>query len=190
MSKDEKISLLLILLLFVVQPALFAIVSRKAYRRSGTLWGLLVLTINIGIVAFFESQLRSLSIAEGVDEVATTMIISSMFILTMLELLQNGRQPTTGKELFRRGALRVWACISGGWIILCALEMINLRGNCNIASCDFFIRTFFKESSNYYNVIPSYFDVGKAFIGVPVLAFSIGLATCWVVDGFRRPRAD
>jgi hypothetical protein len=37
-----------------------------------------------------------------------------------------------------------------------------------------------------YNVHLSYFDVGKAFIGVPVLAFTVALAVCWVADGFRR----
>lgn len=57
--------------------------------------------------------------------------------------------------------------------------------------CDFFVRTFFNKAPlSYYNINADYFDIGKAFIGVPVLAFSVGLAVCWAVDGFRRSTAD
>ena len=118
MSNDTIASLLLFSLLFVVQPVLLAIGARKAYRRSGTLWGLLAFLINAGILAFFESQHRSRTIADGADEVATIMIISAISIFTILELLNNGN-PSTRRELFRRGVFRIWAFISGGWLILC-----------------------------------------------------------------------
>ena len=69
MTKESTIALLLVSLLFVVQPVLLAIGARKAYRRSGTLWGFLAFLVNAGTLAFFESQLRSHSMADGADQV-------------------------------------------------------------------------------------------------------------------------
>ena len=69
---------------------------------------------------------------------------------------------------------------------------MSIPGNCYLESCDFFVLAFFKHhaSSYYSSVYANYFDIGKAFIGVPVLAFLVGLTVCWAVDGFRRSTAD
>jgi hypothetical protein len=147
MNKESTIALLLVFLLFVVQPVLLVIGARKAYRRSGTLWGLLAFVINAGTMAFFESQHRSPTIADGADEVGTIMIISAIFILTILELLKNG-SPSTRKELFRRGVFRIWSTISGGWLILCTFEIISLPARCYLGRCDLFSRAFFKHHAS------------------------------------------
>src|SRR3954452_22643348 len=81
--QDDRIAFLLLLLLFIVQPVLLAIGGRKAYHRSATLWGFLAFGINAGILVFFESQLRSQSLADGVDEVITIMMLSAMLILAI-----------------------------------------------------------------------------------------------------------
>ena len=184
MQNDGVIALLLVFLLFIVQPVLLGIAAGKAYHRSGTLCGFLAFGINAGILAFFESQFRAGPIIEGADEVGTIIVISVMIILTILELIHNDPQCTINRDLFRRGVFRVWSCVSAGWIILCALEFMQIPGNCYVGRCDLFVRSFFKVVG--YGVYLSYFDVGKAFIGVPVLAFLAALALCWVADGFRR----
>ena len=184
MPDDGMIAFFLVLVLFVVQPVLLAVAAAKAYRRSGTLWGFLAFVINAGIFAFFESQFNARGIIDGADQVGMISIISAVLILALLELKQNDPQSAINKDLFRRGVSRVWACVSGGWIILCAFEFTNIPGNCYVVRCGIFVRTFFKVEG--YSVHPSYFDVGKAFIGVPILAFAVALAACWIADGFRR----
>jgi hypothetical protein len=101
----------------------------------------------------------------------------------------NDPQSVAGKDFVRRGLFRAWVVISGGWIIFYTLEVINLPGNCYIRSCDIFMRIFFRDPSDYYNTIyVSYFDIGKALIGIPALFFVFCLALYWTIDGFRRSR--
>jgi len=109
-----------------------------------------------------------------------------MFVLAILEALRNGPPATAQKDVFRRGLFRIWILISGVWVILCALEFMNLPGNCVIGNCDIFTRAFFTTSS-YYTINTTYLNIGKVFIGIPMLAFVGGLAVRWVVEGFRRP---
>ena len=123
MSKEGVIALFLLLVLFVVQPVLLAIGAYKFYSRSGPVWGGFALVTNAGILAFLESRVGSHSSIEAADEVGTVMIISAMFSLVILELGRNGPQPTARKDFFRRGLFRIWASISGGWVILCAFEL-------------------------------------------------------------------
>jgi hypothetical protein len=84
----------------------------------------------------------------------------------------------------QKGVFRIWVAVSGLWMTLCAVEVANLPGNCYIGRCDIFVRAFF--NIDMYNVDVSYWGISKAFIGIPMLAFAIGLAVCWVIDGFRR----
>jgi hypothetical protein len=56
LQNDGLLALLLLLLLFIVQPVLLGIAADKAYQRSGILWGILAFGINAGILAFFENQ--------------------------------------------------------------------------------------------------------------------------------------
>ena len=98
----------------------------------------------------------------------------------------NDPQSAAGKDFVPRGLFRVWAVISGGWIIFCTLEFAYLPGNCYIESCDIFARTFFDGPSSYNIVDVGYFDIGKALIGIPALFFVFCLALYWGVDGFRR----
>ena len=191
MQNDGLIALLLLLLLFIVQPVLLGIAAGKAYKRSGTLWGFLAFGINAGILAFFESQFSSRSMIEKTYEVSTIAILSSMLICTTLKLIHNDPQSTINRDVFRRGVFRVWSCVSAVWIILCAFEFTTIPfttrpWNCYQVSCDIFVRSFLNVVS--HGVHPSYFDLGKAFIGVPALAFLVALAVCWVADGFRRTR--
>ena len=189
MQNDGPIFLLLNILLFIVQPVLLGIAAGKAYKRSGILWGFLAFGINAGILDFFESQFNSRSMIERTYEVGTTGILSTILIGTILELIHNDPHSTINRDLFRRGVFRVWSCISAVWIILCACEFSTITfntmsWNCYQVSCDIFVRSFLTIVS--HGVHPSYFDIGKAFIGVPVLAFLVALAVCWVADGFRR----
>jgi hypothetical protein len=189
LQNDGLLALLLLLLLFIVQPVLLGIAADKAYQRSGILWGILAFGINAGILAFFENQFSSRSMIESTYEVGTIGIFSSMLIGAILELIHNDPQSTINRDFFRRGVFRVWSCVSAGWIMLCGFEFTKIPfttipWNCYQVSCDIFVRSFLKVES--HGVHPSYFDVGKAFIGVPVLAFLLALAVCWVADGFRR----
>ena len=63
---------------------------------------------------------------------------------------------------------------------------MQIRGTCYVGKCDLFMRHLFGMEESNYSVHARYFDVGKAFIGVPVLALLFALALCWVADGFRR----
>jgi hypothetical protein len=189
LQNDGLIALLLLLLLFIVQPVLLGIAAGKAYKRSGTLWGFLAFGINAGILAFFESQFSSRTMIESTGEVGTIVILSTMLIFSILNLIHSDPQSTINRDFLRKGVFRVWSCVSAAWIILCVFEFTQIPfttmpWNCHQVTCDIFVRSFLNVES--YGVHPSYFDVGKAFIGVPVLAFLAALAVCWVADGFRR----
>jgi len=181
-DRDGAVTLLLCLVLFIVQPVLLAICAGKIYGRSGTIWPFLAFLMNVGILVFFESQLPSRSVADRADEVETIMIISAMFFLVSLELLRNGPPATAEKAFLRRGLFRILVVISGGWIILCSAQFMYLPPYTCYYHCGFFARAFFGAGSHD----PNYLDVGKAFVGIPALAFVLGRAACWVVEGFRR----
>src|ERR1700731_3173448 len=99
---------------------------------------------NVGILDFLENQFSSRSMIESTYEVGTIGIFSSMLIGAILELIHNDPQSTINRDLFRRGVFRVWSCVSAGWIILCALEFMQIPGNCYVGRCDLFVRSFFK----------------------------------------------
>ena len=70
--------------------------------------------------------------------------------------------------------------------MLCAWEFTNLPHSCYEEGCDILVRTFFRVPSTYTMIDRSYFNLGEAFIIIPLLGFVVGLIVCWVVDGFRR----
>ena len=176
MSDPNQITVILVP--FVIQPVLLGIYARKDPRRSAILWGILAFAINVAIITFFETHMSGQLFGDAAAEVGTTIIISTIFVLVILVLRQNGPQATAEKDYsinLRRGLFRIWALISGSWIIFCAIEFLQ---NCNTRwACGFFASGLIKLT---------YFDNGKWFTGPPALVFMIGLAACWVVEGFRR----
>ncbi len=177
---DFLLTSCLLVMLFIIQPVLLAVCVKRTYRLNAIVWGLISLASNIGYFLFFESHLSPHSLVNFAAELGTVMGTSITSILIVLELLVNRPQATTRSGLFQRGLLRIWVLISAGWIILCTLEFAILP--CYSYSCGFFARAVFGGGS----FAPNYFDIGKGFVGVPTLAFVIGLAVCWVVNAFQR----
>jgi hypothetical protein len=178
MSKNDAVGLLFVFLLFITEPILLGICARKIYHRSGAFWGLLTFGLNIGILVFFDTHLRSSSLLDAAAQVGIVMGLSSISMFATFELLRKGPHTRTAETFsinLRRGLFRIWVSVSGPWLILCAFEFSQ---NCKrYAGCDFF------SNGDHF---PSYFDIGKWLIGPPMLAFGAGLAACWVIDGFRR----
>jgi hypothetical protein len=182
MSNSNLIAL--ILMPFVIQPVLLGIYVRKHPCRSGILWGLLAFAINIGIITFFEMHKSGQLFGDAVAEVGTTIFISTMFILALLEVLRKGpHAPTAGSFPIHlwRGLSRIWITIFTGWTVFCAIAF----------------HEYSKYSCEYLHYLLSdqgicfrgYWDVAKWFIPIPALVFMIVLASCWVVEGFRRQKA-
>jgi hypothetical protein len=178
-----------LLLPFLIQPILLGIYAWKAHRRNGIIWGILALAMDIAITTFFEThmagqwpadaakEVSTVIISDAAAEIGTAIIISTMVTAAILVMLRNGPQAKAVGDFpinLQRGLLRIWALLSGSWIIFCAIEFLQ---NCNSRyACAFF--------GAGHNSI--YFDIGKWIIGFPALVFLIGLAGCWVVEGFRR----
>ena len=145
--------------------------------------------MDIAITTFFEMHMAAqlttdaakdvgtVIISDAAAEIGTSIIISTMVTLAVLVMLGNGPRAKAGEDFpinLQRGLLRIWVLISGLWIIFCAIEFLQ---NCHSRyACDFF-------GSGHS---PIYLDIGKCLIGFPALVFVIGLAACWVVEGFRR----
>ena len=121
---------------------------------------------------------RRLLGSDAVGELGTVIMISTIVILIVLKLLSKDLPPATGQDFsiyLRKGLFRFWVVSSGLWIIVCAT---NFYLHCSRDSYKFFVgRTY---------VSPSYLDIGEWFVAIPALAFVIGLAACWAIDGFRR----
>ena len=170
----EAVNLLLLLLFLIVQPLFVGVCARRAYHRSGILWGLLALGTNIGIALFFESRLPSSLLLEAITEVGTTMSLSTILILATLSGLR--KNPSN----LWQGLFRVWAVVSGAWVAFCAIEYWHLV--CiNPGYC---LKDW--EYNSSFLFFDSYFDVAKWFVGIPTLAFVISLTLYWIINGFRR----
>jgi hypothetical protein len=114
---------------------------------------------------------------EAATQVGTTMSLSAIAILAALEVLREGPQALAEENSpvnLWRGLFRVWATISGVWIIFCVIEFQYCSPYCN-----------YQPSPNYIS-FHNYWDVGKWFVGIPALAFVSCLALCWTINGFRR----
>jgi hypothetical protein len=188
-APQQPMAPFILLLPFLIQPILLGIYAKKAHRRIGIIWGILALAMDIAITTFFETHMAAQLTADAAKEVGTVIIsdasaeigiaiiISTMVTLAILVMLRNGPQAKAGEDLpinLQRGLLRIWALISVSWIIFCAIEFLQ---NCTSRyACVF--------SASEHS--PIYFDIGKWLIGFPALVFVIGLAACWVVEGFRR----
>jgi hypothetical protein len=94
------------------------------------------------------------------------------------------------QTFLRRGLFRIWLVISCGWAMVCIYELVNLPGNCYTGSCDLFMRAFFRDTSSYYGLDFSWYNIAKALLEIPALASAVGIAVCWVIDGFRHSAAD
>ena len=137
--------------------------------------------MDVAVLVFFELHMAAHTIGDMAAEVGTAIILSTLFILAILELLEDGPKVKAGEDPlvnFRRGLFRIWVSITGSWIVFCTIEYLN---NC---SARYACGLFYSGDGSIY------FDIGKWFIGPPALAFLTGLATCWVVDGFRRSRPE
>lgn len=172
MNKDVGIGLLLFLL-FIVEPILIGICARKIYDRAGAFWGLLAFGINIGILVFFESCLRSSSLFDTTAEIASVMGLSVIFIFSIFEAFRSG------PHNIKRGVFRICITISAVWTVFVVIEFLEYSKY----SCEY-LHYFLSDKGICFE---SYWDVAKWFIGIPALVFVIGLAACWVVEGFRRP---
>jgi hypothetical protein len=164
-----------LLWLFIVQPLLLGVYARRGHRRSGTIWGLLSLGMNIGINAFFEMHMPA-NWGEAIAEFSLAELMSAIIIITALALLSNHRSITARSFAtnLRSGLFRVWVVASGLWLIVCAMQFYL---HCSRYDCKFFV------GMGHSSV--NYLDLGESFVGIPALAFVIGLATCWAIDGFR-----
>jgi hypothetical protein len=176
MSDPQKLVPLL-LLPFVIQPILIGVYAQKIQDRAGVIWGLLAFVLNIVIDAFFEWHMTASIILDAAAEVGTAIILSTMVILAILVLLGGGPQASAGQDSInlRRGLFRIWILISSIWIIYCLT--VYLYGCHSGYACFFF---------SLGSRSPIYFDIGTWLIGIPALAFVIGLVACWIIDGFRR----
>jgi hypothetical protein len=170
--------------MFIVAPVVIGIGARKIYCRSGALWGFLALLTNVGISVYFDNRLGFRSFQEAADEMGIVLIMGTLFMLAALELLRHLPQEAASKYVFRRGVLRVWASLAVAWIILCAFRLPVVA--CNLYTCSIFWRAIFGPGAfEAGSLRTSYFDVAKAFIGIPMLGFVVGQVVCWVADGFR-----
>jgi hypothetical protein len=165
-------SILLILLPFVIQPILLRMYAQKIQHRIGIIWGLFALGMDIGIVVFFEMHLTAQLISDAIAEIGTAITMSTAVILIIFVIFQQDTLHTSAEDFpirLRRGVFRIWISLTIPWIIFCAIQFDQ-----NIY---FFLNKY---------AVPHYFQIGKYFVGIPALAFVIGLAACWVIGGFRR----
>jgi hypothetical protein len=65
-------------------------------------------------------------------------------------------------------------------------EFANLPRSCYEESCDILVLAFFRVPSTYTMIDRSYFNLGKAFITIPILGFVVSIIACWVINGFRQ----
>jgi hypothetical protein len=161
--------------LFIVQPFLLGVYAQRGHRRNGTIWGLLTLGMNIGIIAFFEVHMPAYW-REAIAEFSLAELMSAIIIITTLALLRNHRS-AAGRSFatnLRSGLFRVWVVSSGLWLIVCAIQFYL---HCSRYDCKFFVGMGHSPVN--------YLDIGELFVGIPALAFVIGLAACWAIDGFR-----
>jgi hypothetical protein len=177
MSENGAVVLFLFLL-FIVEPILLGMFTRKIYNRSGIFWGLLSFGVNVGILIFFESHRVAHLVGDAAAEVGTVMSLSAIVILAGMEILRNGPPPSNKNKSavnLRRGLFRIWIAMFGPWTAFCVLAFRD----CAQYRCP-------EYGPGDYIRILSYWDVAVWFIGIPVLAFAAGLAACWAIDGFRR----
>lgn len=173
-----------VLLLFFVQPLLFGIYSQKWRHRVGTIWAIGAFFTNLIMMVVFiaVSQLpysiTNLSIGSGVSIFIGTIAI-------VILLAQSKDPPARPKDDFSarlwRGVFRIWVLTSASWVT--AWTIIYYQ------SCGPFVHEralcYFSRRRDH-PTLESYFDIVIWFIGVPALGIVVGLAACWVIDGFRR----
>jgi hypothetical protein len=164
-----------LLWLFIVQPLLLGVYARRGHRRNGTIWCLLTLGMSIGIIAFFEMHMPA-SLGEVIAEFSLAELMSAIIIITALALRSN--YGSIARRSFatnlRSGLFRVWVVAAGLWLIVCGMQFYL---HCSRYDCKFFVGMGHSPVN--------YLDIGELFVGLPALAFVIGLATCWAIDGFR-----
>jgi hypothetical protein len=164
-----------LLWLFIVQPLLLGVYAQRGHRRNGTIWSLLTLGMNVGIIAFFEMHMPAYW-GEAIAEFSLTELMSAIIIITTLALLRNHRS-IAGRSFatnLRSGLFRVWVVASNLWLIVCAMQFYL---HCSRYDCKFFVGMGHSPVK--------YLDIGELFVGIPALAFVTGLAACWAIDGFR-----
>jgi hypothetical protein len=181
MTKDVAVGLLFLFLSFIVQPILLGVCVQKIYDRAGAFWGLLAFTINIGIFTFFEMHKSGQSLGDAAVEMGTTIFISTIFILALLEVLRKGPHTPTARSFpihLLRGLSRIWLTIFTVWTVFCAISFNEYSEY----SCDY-LHYFLSDKGICFE---GYSDVANWFITIPALVFIIGLAACWAAEGFRR----
>jgi hypothetical protein len=177
MNNPQPMIPLLLLLLFVMQPIMLGIYVTRVHRPGGLLWGIVAFGMDIAVLVFFELHMAAHTIADMAAEVGIAIILSTLSILAILELLEDGPKVKAGEDPlinFRRGLFRIWIFISGSWLIYCTI--VYLKSCSSLYACEFF--------TSGHN--PVYLDIGTRLIGPPILAFLTGIVICWVVDGFKR----
>lgn len=183
---DLLLTFYLFAVLVIIQPILLAVFVGHNYGRNKVLWGLITSATNVSIVVFFERSLPARSLLDLITEISLVMIISVTSSVVILELLRNGPQARTAKNLIGRGVFRIWVLISTAWIFFCALEFVISPLGSHPYNCCFLAEVLF--GAGYTEL--DYFDIGKAFVGVPAFAFIVCVAVRWVTDGFRRSAVD
>src|SRR5215471_13254810 len=98
MSKDGAAGLLLLFLLFILEPILLGICAQKAYDRAGAFWGILAFGMNMGILVFFEGHRVSSSLVDAATQVGTVMSLSAISILSFFEATRNGPGTTAEQK--------------------------------------------------------------------------------------------
>jgi hypothetical protein len=167
-----------VLLSFVLQPFLLGWYARKRYHRCGIAWSLIAFGINVGITVFFEAHMTGYAGTDGLAEIGTALILSTTTVLVILTGLRGDIRSTSGSNFsirLRNGLFRFWIVGSSFWVIFCALEFYLY---CTRYNCKFFVGKTFASTSYLY------LDIGLWFTAIPALAFVIGLAGCWAIDGF------
>ena len=168
---QQTVAAFLLLVPFIIQPVLLGVYAKRRRHRNGALWALLGLPINIAIFAFFTIHRDGKLIADAFVEMSIIITISTTIILSILALLRNSAEHFPAR--LRRGLFRIWVLLAVVWTTFCMVELD---------------RNIFFFSDGY--IKPDYFHIGIWLIGTPALVFAMGLAACWVVDGFRRERRE
>jgi hypothetical protein len=162
--------------LIVIQPVLIAAYAKKRQHR-GVVWGLPALVINVAILISLEMHTAARSVADVLTEIIVAICMSTIvFGIISAARRDNPDRSEDFSLRLRRGLFRVWVLATIVWMIF--IFIAYPLSNCY--KYGFFATSFYSAD------LSAYFHLGIWLIGVPALAFVIGLSATWAVDGFRR----
>ena len=183
-----------LILPLIIHPVLFGLYAQKRHRRIRFLWAIIALAIDIAMVFLCTYDLHTPATIINVLIVTSSSVAIGTIILVVILNFGGGASLYSCQDFsgrLRHGVFRLWVFFSSAWVVYWTVIYCQ---SCELTyGGGLFCR--FSGARHYYSgIYESPFDIGRQFMGGPLLAFASGLAACWVIEGFipseRKNRRD